>query len=137
MYSKNHHRSTNIVITPWDLFRIQLNIWDGATHKKSPQLKVNDICTKSNARHMTWLWHGCSNRKQEKHKKNHEILAFKSLLQEIRLTWPSERFSEALTSKLWNKKEYMLPKLTEMERSWIMFIPLWFYEKSLTAPSKI
>ena len=41
-------------------------------------------------------------------------------------TWLSERFSEALTSKLWNEKEYMLPKLTEMEWNWIMFFPYGF-----------
>ena len=35
----------------------------------------------------------------------------------------AESFSEALTSKLWNKKKYILPKLTEMERNWIIFTP--------------
>ena len=36
----------------------------------------------------------------------------------------------------------MLPKLTEMERNWVIFIPpplpplLWFYQKSSTDPSK-
>ena len=38
--------------------------------------------------------------KQKKHEKKHGILAFKPLLQEIRLKNLSERFSEALTSKL-------------------------------------
>ena len=40
-------------------------------------------------------------------------------------TWLAERFSEALTFKLWNKKKkkYMLPKLIKMERNWIIFIP--------------
>ena len=54
-------------------------------------------------------------------------MAFKPLLQEIRLkNWLSESFSEALTSKLWNKQKYMLPKLTEMERNWITFTPYGF-----------
>ena len=49
-------------------------------------------------------------------------------------TWLSETFPEALTSKLWNKKKYMLQKLTEMERNWIMLIPLRLYQESLTDP---
>ena len=47
-------------------------------------------------------------------------------------TQVAERFSEALISKLWNKKKHILPKLTEMERNWIIFTPLWFDKKSLT-----
>ena len=75
--------------------------------------------------------------KQKKHKKRHEMLAFKPLLQKIGLkNWLSESFSEALTSKLWNKRKFMLLKLTEMQRNWIIFIYLWFYQKSLTDPSK-
>ena len=38
--------------------------------------------------------------KQKKQEKKHEILAFKPILQEIRLKNLSERFSKALTSKL-------------------------------------
>ena len=41
-------------------------------------------------------------------------------------TWLSERFSEALTTKFWNKKQYFLAKLTEMEQNWIMFTPYGF-----------
>ena len=65
---------------------------------------------------------------QKKHKKKHDILAFKPLLQEIWLkkTWLAERFSEALRSKLWNKRRYMLPKLTKMEQNWIIFTPYGF-----------
>ena len=35
--------------------------------------------------------------------------------------WQVQRFSEALTSKLYNKKKYKLPKLTEMQQNLIMF----------------
>ena len=38
-------------------------------------------------------------------------------------TWLVERFSEALTS---NKTKYMLLKLTEMQRNWIVFTPYGF-----------
>ena len=63
--------------------------------------------------------------KQKKTQEKNEILAFKPLLQEIQLKpWLLERVSEALTSKLWNKKIYMLLKLTEMEHNWIMFTPM-------------
>ena len=34
-------------------------------------------------------------------------------------TWLAETFSEVLTSKLCNKKKYVLPKLTEMEQNWL------------------
>ena len=55
--------------------------------------------------------------KQKKHKKKHEIVAFKFLLQEIQLKNLSQRFPEDLTSKPWNKKS-------------------WSSQKSLTDPSK-
>ena len=51
--SKNHYRSTNFVIIFWGLFRIQSNIWDGATHRINPKLKTDVICANSNARHLT------------------------------------------------------------------------------------
>ena len=53
-------------------------------------------------------------------------MAFKPLLQEVWFKNLSESFSKALTSKLWNKKKYMLQKLTEMERNWIIFTPYGF-----------
>ena len=57
--------------------------------------------------------------KQEKHVKKREILGFKPLLQEIRLkNLTGRRFSEVLTSKLWNKKNtyfWSLPKWSEFE----------------------
>ena len=34
------------------------------------------------------------------------------------------------------KKKYKLPKLTEMERDFIIFTPLSFYQKCSTDPSK-
>ena len=56
---------------------------------------------------------------QEKHVKKREILGFKPLLQEIRLkNLTGRRFSEVLTSKLWNKKNtyfWSLPKWSEFE----------------------
>ena len=41
-------------------------------------------------------------------------------------TWLAESFSETPTSKLYNKKKYLLLKLVEMEQSWIMFTPYGF-----------
>ena len=41
-------------------------------------------------------------------------------------TWLAGRFSEVLTSKFWNKTKYMLLKLTEIERNWIVFTPYGF-----------
>ena len=59
-----------------------------------------------------------------KQKEKREILAFKPLLQEIWLkNLTSRKIFEALTSKLWNKKKYILSKLTEMEQNWIIFTP--------------
>ena len=75
--------------------------------------------------------------KQKKHIKNMKFWflnpSYKRSDWKIQLT---ERFSEALTSKPWNKKKYILPKLTEMERNWITFTPLWYDKKSLTDPFK-
>ena len=39
----------------------------------------------------------------------------KPLLQKIQLKNLTKRFSETLTSKLWNKRKYMLLKFPEME----------------------
>ena len=52
-----------------------------------------------------------------------------------RKTWLSERFSEALTSKLWNKKIHAAEAYRDGAK--LNYIqPLWFYQKSSTDPSK-
>ena len=64
--------------------------------------------------------------------KKQDILAFKPLLKEIQLNNQlSERFSEALTSKFWNKKKTCcrsLQKLSKIE----LCSPSWFYQNSST-----
>ena len=41
-------------------------------------------------------------------------------------TWLAESFPETPTSKLQNKRKYLLLKLAEMEQNWIMFTPYCF-----------
>ena len=43
-------------------------------------------------------------------------------------TWLSQTLFEAL------HRQYMLPKLTEIEQNWIMLIPPWLYQESSTDP---
>ena len=60
-------------------------------------------------------------------KKKHTVLPINSYYQRSDWkTWLSERSSEALTSKFWNKTKYMLVKLTKMKRNWIIFPPFGF-----------
>ena len=77
--------------------------------------------------------------KRKKHKKKHEILAFRPLLQEIRLkTLTIRKVFWSSKSKFWNLKKKTccrsLPKWIEIE----LFSPppIWFYQKSSTALSK-
>ena len=50
-------------------------------------------------------------------------------------TWLSERFSKAVTSKLWNKTVYVAEAYRNGAKLNYV-LPLWFYQKSLTDLSK-
>ena len=59
--------------------------------------------------------------KQKKTRKNMEFWHLNSYYKRSDWKiWLAERVSQALTSKLWNKKKCMLPNLTEIERNLIM-----------------
>ena len=61
-------------------------------------------------------------------------MAFEPLLQEMQLKNFSERLSEALTLKFWNKK-YMLGKLAEMEWNWFMSMVALSHNQQIQFPT--
>ena len=71
--------------------------------------------------------------KQKRHEEKHGILAFKPLLQEWsdEKTWLSERFSEALTSKLWNKKIHAVKAYRNGAKFNYIYSPLMVISKTL------
>ena len=51
-------------------------------------------------------------------------------------TWLAEKFSEALTSKLWKKKKIHAAEAYRNGVKLNHIHPLWFYQKSSTDPTK-